>query len=124
MFLFEKLAVYQRGLAFAERCSRLTEGFPRGYRYLADQLNRASLSIPLNIAEGNGRWTEADRCHFFAVARGSVHECVPLLEMCRRRELVREEDCEELRAEVEALAKMLAGLMRRRAGPKSRRGTG
>jgi four helix bundle protein len=51
VFLFEKLAVYQRGLAFAERCSSLTEGFARGHWYLADQLNRASPPISLNIAE-------------------------------------------------------------------------
>jgi four helix bundle protein len=124
VFLFEKLTVYQRALTFAERVSNLTEGFPRGHWYLADQLNRASLSISLNIAEGNGRWTEADRRHFFAVARGSVHECIPLLEMCRRKKLVAEHDCEELRAEVETLAKMLAGLMRRRARPKGRRDAG
>ena len=52
MFLFEKLAVYQRALTFAERVSGLTERFPRGHWYLADQLNRASLSVSLNIAEG------------------------------------------------------------------------
>jgi len=77
-FLFEKLEVYQRALAFAERVSGLTGDFPRGSWYLADQLNRASLSISLNIAEGNGRWTAADRKNF-GIARGSVHECVPLV---------------------------------------------
>ncbi len=56
-FLFEKLEVYQKAVTFAERVSSLTEEFPRGHWYLADHLNRASLSISLNIAEGNGRWT-------------------------------------------------------------------
>ena len=113
MFLFEKLVVYQRALSFAERVSSLTEQFPRGQRYLADQLNRASLSIPLNIAEGNGRRTVADRRNFFAISRGSVHECVPLIELCMRRALLTEDVSQGLRADLEDLAKMLAGLMRR-----------
>jgi four helix bundle protein len=118
VFLFEKLAVYQRALAFAERVSTLTEHFPRGHWYLADQFNRASLSISLNIAEGNGRWTEADRRNFFAVARGSVHECVPLLDLCKRKGLINEVSSGELRTDLEAIAKMLSGLIRRKAKGK------
>jgi four helix bundle protein len=110
-FLFEKLEVYQKALAFAERVSTLTSGFPRGSWYLADQLNRASLSISLNIAEGNGRWTQADRRNFFGIARGSVHECVPLLELCRRKGLITESVCVELKDELEAIGRMLSGLI-------------
>ncbi len=55
-FIFENLHVYQKAVDFAEEISRLTEAFPRGNYYLAGQLNRASLSISANIAEGNGRW--------------------------------------------------------------------
>jgi four helix bundle protein len=112
-FLFEKLAVYQKALALAERVSSLTSDFPRGCWYLADQLNRASLSISLNIAEGNGRWTEADRRNFFGVARGSVHECVPSIEICRRRKLIEGGVCAELKTELEGVAKMLSGLIQR-----------
>jgi len=116
-FLFEKLEVYQKALAFAERVSALTSDFPRGLWYLADQLNRASLSVSLNIAEGNGRWTEADRKNFFGIARGSVHECVPLLELCRRKGLLEESLCVELKEELETIAKMLSGLMDRKKKP-------
>jgi four helix bundle protein len=112
-FLFEKLEVYQKALAFAERVSTLTAGFPRGSWYLTDQLNRASLSISLNIAEGNGRWSEADRRNFFGIARGSAHECVPLIELCRRKGLIDDATCEALNHELEATAKMLAGLIGR-----------
>jgi four helix bundle protein len=111
VFLFEKLEVYQKALAFAERVSGLTADFPRGSWYLADQLNRASLSISLNIAEGNGRWTVADRRNFFAIARGSVHECVPLIELCRRKGLLGDLLCEELKAELVTVAKMLSALI-------------
>jgi four helix bundle protein len=112
-FLFEKLEVYQKALAFAEQVSNLTGTFPRGCWYLADQLNRASLSISLNIAEGNGRWSDADRRNFFSVARGSVHECVPLIELCRRRELLEEAVCIELKDALVIVAKMLSGLIER-----------
>jgi four helix bundle protein len=112
-FLFEKLEVYQKALTLAERVSGLTEHFPRGNGYLADQLCRASLSISLNLAEGNGRWTAADRRNFFAIARGSVHECVPLVELSRRKGLIDEVTCGELKGEIETIAKMLAGLIAR-----------
>jgi four helix bundle protein len=110
-FLFEKLEVYQKALAFAEHVSALTEHFPRGHWYLADQLNRASLSISLNIAEGTGRWTEADRRNFFGIARGSVHECVPVIELCRRKGLLAEIAYAEFKDELETIAKMLSGLI-------------
>ncbi|NIM50475.1 MAG: four helix bundle protein [Armatimonadetes bacterium] len=93
--------------------SNFTSDFPRGCWYLADQLNRASLSISLNIAEGNGRWTQADRKNFFGIARGSIHECVPLIELCRRKRLINDQTCIELRAELEEISKMLSGLIDR-----------
>ncbi|RKY28470.1 MAG: hypothetical protein DRP79_02170 [Planctomycetota bacterium] len=55
--MFENLQVYQKAVDFADRTSSFTEKFPRGYYFLTYQLNRASLSITANIAEGNGRFT-------------------------------------------------------------------
>jgi four helix bundle protein len=65
---FEKLLVYQRSIGLAESVCVATRGFPRGYFFLADQLNRAALSIATNIAEGNGRFTVANRRNFFGIA--------------------------------------------------------
>ncbi len=87
-FAFEKLKVYQKALDFADAACSLTRGFPRGYFFMANQLNRAALSIAANIAEGNGRFTKADRKNFFGIARGSVQECVPLLEIAARQGLL------------------------------------
>ena len=84
-FMFEKLEVYQKAVDFADEVAALTESFPRGYGFLVDQLNRAALSIATNLAEGNGRFTKPDRRNFFTIARGSAQECVPLLEIARRR---------------------------------------
>jgi len=82
--MFENLQVYQKAVDFADQIAAMSEGFPRGYGFLVDQLNRAALSIATNLAEGNGRFTKPDRRNFFTIARGSAQECVPLLEIARR----------------------------------------
>jgi len=87
-FAFEKLIVYQKAMDFSDRICGITQTFPRGFYFLVDQLNRAALSIAANIAEGNGRFTIRDRKNFFGIARGSVQECVPLLELAKRRGLI------------------------------------
>lgn len=110
-FMFEKLEVYQKAVDFAEQVAALTEGFPRGYAYLVDQLNRAALSIATNLAEGNGRFTKPDRRNFFTIARGSAQECVPLLEIARRRGLVLEPAALALKERLEVIAKMISGLI-------------
>ena len=48
---------------------------------VADQLDRASTSIPLNIAEGNAKYTAPDRCRYFDTARGSALECAACLDV-------------------------------------------
>jgi 23S rRNA-intervening sequence protein len=60
-FMFEKLDVYQKAVEFADEVAAHTEGFPRGYGFLVDQLNRAALSVATNLAERNGRFTKPDR---------------------------------------------------------------
>jgi four helix bundle protein len=111
-FAFEKLIVYQKAIDFADNICATTSDFPKTYCFLRDQLNRASLSIAANIAEGNGRFTKADRRHFFIIARGSIQECVPLIELVRRRELIKEDKYINFRQELEELAKMISGLIK------------
>jgi len=110
-FIFEKLDVYRKSVDFAEKICGLTKSFVKGNYYLADQLNRASLSISANIAEGNGRFHKADRINFFRIARGSAFECVPILEICKRKGLISENCNEEFKKEIENICKMLSGLM-------------
>jgi four helix bundle protein len=87
-FMFENLEVYQKSVDFADEVSDLIEKLERGHYHIRDQFGRASLSISLNIAEGNGKWHAADRKKFFLIARGSTFECVPLLEICLRRKIL------------------------------------
>ena len=111
-FAFEKLKVYQKAVDFADSVAAVTDSFPHGYGFLADQLNRASVSIAANIAEGNGRFTTPDRKNFFGIARGSVQECVPLLEVARRRGLLNDPRHNTLKENLEEIARMLSGLIK------------
>lgn len=110
-FLVEKLQVYQKALDFAEQTSKLCESFPKGTYYLTDQLNRAALSISLNIAEGNGRFHKAERRNFFYIARGSCHECVPILEICYRRRFITEQNHKQLKSNLVQISSMITGLI-------------
>ena len=110
-FIFEKLDVYRKAVDFADEVCSLTRDFERGNYYLADQLNRAALSISTNIAEGNGRYHKAERMNFFRIARGSAFECVPILEICKRKNLVSNEQNETLKKDIENIGKMLSGLI-------------
>ncbi len=110
-FMFENLTVYQKAVDFADQIAGLTGGFPRDYYFLTDQLNRAALSIATNLAEGNGRFTKPDRKNFFTIARGSVQECVPLIELARRRGFVTDSISAELRDNLEEISRMISGLI-------------
>ena len=110
-FMLENLEVYQKSVDLAEKVINLTEEFPKGYYFLTDQLNRASLSIATNIAEGNGRFTKGDRRNFFIIARGSVQECVPLLEIAKRKQFISDGKLSDLLNQLETISKMLSGLI-------------
>ncbi len=111
-FIFEKLEVYQKAVGLAEMISKLTDTFPKGNYYLVDQINRAALSISANLAEGNGRWHEADRRQFFWIARGSAQECVPIIEICQRKGLLENNLYKELREALDIIVKMISGLIK------------
>jgi four helix bundle protein len=110
-FMFENLLVYQKAVDFADRIASHTESFPRGYYFLVDQLNRAALSIATNLAEGNRRFTKPDRKNFFTIARGSVQEFVPLIEISKRHGFMSDSDHSNLKAQLEEMAKMISGLI-------------
>ncbi len=116
-FTFQNLHVYRRSVDLGQRLVRLCDEFPRGRYALADQLRRAVVSISCNLAEGNGRWHEKERKHFFMIARGSAYECVPVLEIARDLEIVGEADFEDIMNELDEICRMIGGLIKN-AGKK------
>jgi len=79
-FDHERLIAYQRSIQFVSWSSQLLETLPAKLS-VCDQLDRASTSIPLNLAEGNAKYTAPDRCRYFDTARGSALECAACLDM-------------------------------------------
>ena len=78
-----------------------------------DQLDRASTSIPLNIAEGNGKFSPNDRARFFEIARGSALECAAVLDVLVARELATPEQITSAKESLVRIVEMLVGLLRR-----------
>lgn len=112
-FAFEYLEVYKWSIQWIETAETILEQVKgKVSSNLADQLSRASLSIPLNIAEGNGRWHKPDKRNFFWIARGSVFECVPNIEVLKRKRLISESDASRFREHLIVIGKMLTNLVK------------
>jgi four helix bundle protein len=111
-FDHEKLDVYQQAIAF---CGWVGEflGKISGKAAAKDQLDRASTSIPLNIAEGNAKFSNADRSRFFEIARGSTVECAACLDVLVARKLATPAQVEGAKNQLVGIAQMIVGLLRK-----------
>lgn len=110
-FDHEKLTVYQRSIDFVAWADNLLETLPRTLA-VSKQLDRASTSIPLNIAEGNGKFTDSDRCRFFDIARGSAFECAAALDVIVAKKRATMTDVAEGRELLIDIVSLLVGLIR------------
>jgi four helix bundle protein len=111
-FDHEKLDVYQEAIAF---CGWVGEFLTAISSKAAakDQLDRASTCIPLNIAEGNGKFSAKDRARFFEVARGSALECAACLDVLLVRKLAKGEQVVFSKERLARIVQMLVGLLRK-----------
>lgn len=112
MFDFQKLDVYQKSRLMHKRVMKFLMKSKNVSPRLRDQLSRASLSVMLLIAEGAGRFTKADKKHFYIQSRASVFETVACLEACVDLEFLTENEFREFNDEYENISKMLFGLMK------------
>ena len=109
---YRDLLVWQKSMDFAEHVYRELRKFPQEERYaLCDQLRRAVVSIPSNIAEGRGRDTSRDFAHFLTLARGSLNEVATQLELATRLGYMKSGT--GLYEETEEIRKMLNAMIRR-----------
>ena len=90
LFDHEKLTVYQVAIEFVMLADEVIEHLPRGRAYLSDQLQRAALSISLNIAEGAGEYAVDEKARFYRMAKRSATECAGVLDVCQRLRLIEE----------------------------------
>lgn len=111
-FDHEKLDVYQEAIAFCGWAGEFISAIS-AKAAAKDQLDRASTSIPLNIAEGNGKFSDKDRARFLEMARGSAPECVACLDVLLVRKLASEEQVVPGKEHLVRIVQMLIGLLRR-----------
>jgi four helix bundle protein len=88
MLSFQRLDVYQRAIEFLALVYDVVHDLPRGNADRADPLIRAAESVVRNIAEGAGRWSEADTANRYKIARGEAMECAASLDVLRLRKLI------------------------------------
>jgi four helix bundle protein len=88
MLSFQRLDVYQRAIEFLALVYDIVDDLPRGHADRADQLTRAAESVVRNIAEGAGRWSNADSANRYKIARGEAMECAASLDIMKRRKVL------------------------------------
>ena len=114
-FDHERLKVYQEALRFVVWASPIIEDLP-GKLAAKDQLDRASTSVVLNLAEGNGKRSHPDRCRYFDIARGSGVECAACLDVLVARNKLAPELARDGEAILLEVVSMTAGLIARFSG--------
>ncbi len=121
-FDHEKLDVYREAIALIGWLSALLEGAVR-LGDVKDQLDRASTSIPLNIAEGNGKYAPKDRCRFFDIAHGSALECAAALDVLVAKKKLTPDQIVPGKERLQKIVRMLIGLIKRNSTRDYDRGT-
>jgi four helix bundle protein len=111
-FDHEKLDVYQESIAFCGWVGELLRQIS-AKAAAKDQLDRASTSLPLNIAEGNGKFSTVDRARFLEIARGSALECAACLDVLVARKLVTLEQIIPAKEQLVRIVNMLMGMLKR-----------
>lgn len=109
-FDHEKLKVYQEAIGY---CAWWNETAPgcRALPTVRDQMDRASTSIPLNIAEGNGKQSLRDRCRYLQIAMGSAFECAACLDVMAARGCLATETVVQGKRRLRPIVSMLVGLI-------------
>lgn len=111
-FKFERLEVWKRSLEWADALFDVADGLPQRYQFsLGEQMRRAALSVPTNVAEGSGRDGDKESAYFYRIAKGSVYAPVSLLAMVGKRGHLEREAYQSLYAESNEIAAMLSSLI-------------
>jgi four helix bundle protein len=113
MFEFEKLIVYQKAKLFDQNVLSFVYTNSSIDKIITNQLKRATLSISLNIAEGTGRNSKADRRNFYVIARGSTFECVAIFDILKDRKNINTDVYSDFYKKAEELSMMLFAMIKK-----------
>ena len=111
MLSFQRLDVYQRAIEFLALVGDISGELPKGHAERSDQLVRAAESVVRNIADGSGRWSEADSAKHYKIARGEAMECAASLDVMKLRRLVATERYENGIRLLESVVAMLTKMI-------------
>lgn len=110
-FSFQSLNVYIESKKLVKLIYKILETFPNAEKYaLCDQLRRAVISVPSNIAEGLGRGSTKEQIHFFEISYGSLMEVLCQIEIAMELGYITSEDYREIENNIVVVAKLLSGL--------------
>jgi four helix bundle protein len=123
-FDFEKLDVYKAAIEWVALADEIVEHLARGRRYLADQLQRAATSVPLNLAEGTGEYSGNEKARFYRMAKRSATECAAILDVCRQLRLIEASRYAKGRELLLRVVSMLVRMIRAVKGTGTGTGTG
>jgi four helix bundle protein len=112
MFDFERLDVYQRIRLLNKEVLKIVFSGVIPNLFFKDQWKRSTMSISLNLSEGIGRFSKKEKMHFVTIARGSVNECVAIIDAIVDLGWISIEVHRKLYSEYETISKMLLGLYR------------
>lgn len=109
---YKNLIVWQKSIDFAINVIDLIDKLDTDRRHyrLIEQLESSTTSVPMNIAEGKGRFTDKDYSHYLVMARGSLYETMTLLEIFKRKKWVSGEDFITLEKQSIEISKMLTAM--------------
>ena len=111
VYSFENLKVWQEAKKLVVDVYHLLDNFPRFEKYaLCDQIRRAIVSVPSNIAEGSGRRSLKEQIHFLEISYGSLMETYNQLLIAIELTYITEESVEAIKPSIDAVAKMINGL--------------
>ncbi len=109
---FRDLLVWQKAMSLAREIYRLTQGFPKEELFgLSSQMRRAAVSIPSNIAEGQGQLTDKGFVLFLSRARGSLYELETQAELAESLGFLTQAALDELLTDCAEVGRMLHGLV-------------
>jgi len=111
MMSHEKLDVYQASIEFFAAALKIRGEVPRGHGDLLDQFQRASMSIPLNIAEGVVKNSKPDMKRFLAIARGSAMECAAIVDVGIKLQIIEPKDAQEAKLLLHRIVSMLSKMI-------------
>ena len=109
-----QLLVWQKSVALSLETYRLSRRFPRDEVFgLTSQIRRAAVSIPSNVAEGNGRRYRTEYAQFVSIARGSLREVDTLIEIALGLGYINDEELAKVRELLDHVGRMLTRLLKR-----------